>query len=131
MIKISREVDYAIQLLLRLAKAKKEEYVGLKKFCTESSISFLFLQKIARQLRQAGFIQAAKGPAGGYRLARDIESISLKSLIEALDDHAGPTACLRGEFCVKERNCTLKPGMGIFHTKLNSLMEQTSIVDFV
>ena len=131
MIKISRQVDYALQFLLRLHRAKPGELVSLKTFCTESSISFLFLQKIARQLRQAGLIEAGKGPSGGYRLTKSLESLSLKTLIEALDQDAGATACLRGEFCAKESHCTIKPGIGNFNRQLSALFEQTMVLDFV
>ncbi len=130
MIKISRQSDYALQLILGLSKVPKNEYLSLKKFSTESNISFLFLQKIAMHLRKAGLIEAAKGSGGGYKLLVDPSNITLRRVIEALDDHAGAAACIRGEFCSKQDKCTLKPNMSVFNSRVTALLEQTTIADF-
>ena len=79
MIKLNRQVDYAMQFIFRLSKAKNDQHISLKKFSTESNISFLFLQKIAKALRQAGLVRAELGPQGGYSLQKPIESITLKN----------------------------------------------------
>ena len=42
-------------------------------------------QKIFGTLRKAGIVVSVKGAGGGYKLARDAESITVKEVLEALE----------------------------------------------
>ena len=81
MIKISKQVDYAFQLISELSKLEKNALLSLKTFSIKSNISFLFLQKIARSLRGAKIIKSVKGKNGGYMLVKKADKISVKEVI--------------------------------------------------
>lgn len=113
MIKISKQVDYGIQFLKELSKSKPESPLSIADFSKKSSISFLFLQKIAKKLKEAGMVVSTKGAAGGYTLVRPLPSISMKELVEILDGPIGVVDCQKaGRVCPKEKNCAVKP---MFH----------------
>jgi Rrf2 family protein len=132
MIKISRQVDYALQLLFALSQAKNGETVSLKVFSTESNISFLFLQKIAAQLRKNGLIVASRGPHGGYRLAKPMTQITLKTLIEVVDGGYGVSACTRDSgACHKMGSCHMQKGMQKLHNALTTQLEQLTAADMI
>ncbi|MBI2436650.1 MAG: Rrf2 family transcriptional regulator [Candidatus Magasanikbacteria bacterium] len=128
MIKVSKQVDYAVQLLRALSKLKEGEFLSLRKFSKESTISFLFLQRIARSLKAAKIIDASRGIHGGYYFVLDPKKINMKQIVDAVDGNFGITACLRGQPCEREKTCTNKD---IFH-KMNIQVEQmfleTSII---
>ena len=59
------------------------------------------VRRVLGQLRQAGIVRSDKGHAGGWRLARDAETISLADVVRALGDSVipqpislGPSQCL-------------------------------------
>lgn len=132
MIKISRQVDYALQLIFALSQAKNGDTVSLKSFSTESNISFLFLQKIARSLRVSGVIVAVRGPLGGYRLAKPMQEISLKILVEAVDGGYGVSACTREKgACHKMGTCHLQSGMQKLQTALVNQLEMLTVADMI
>ena len=81
--RISKELDYAIQLVDALTKLKDDELLSLKKFSKESSISFLFLQRIARSLKKVNLIDSVRGVHGGYFLNK--KKVSLKEVVDALE----------------------------------------------
>lgn len=57
-------------------------------------ISDVYTAKLMRQLRLAGLVESVRGAAGGYRLARGAESISVWDAIQALDESFLPeVAC--------------------------------------
>ncbi len=130
MLKISKQADYGIQLLVALSKTKKGEYLNLRAFSRESTISFPFLQKIAKGLREAGLIIAAKGAYGGYQIARPMEAISLQDVIEALEKPIGIAACFRGEACAKIDHCTSRPILKRMNAVLVKQLSETKISDF-
>lgn len=63
---LNRSTDYAIQMLLYLAKAGKT--VSSPKLAAVIGVSHRYLLQISAKLRAAGFIRAAHGPSGGLIL---------------------------------------------------------------
>ena len=113
MVHFSKQVDYALQLMIALAELKSGNFLSLRKFSQESNISFLFLQKIARDLREKKLINSTRGARGGYRLKPRAEEISLKQIIEAVDGPSGVTECLKkGGCCPKIESCTARRVFG-------------------
>ncbi len=130
MIKISRQIDYALQLIFALNKQQNGEFLSLKRFSQESTISFLFLQKIARQLRQAGIVEAAKGARGGYVLIKPADSINLKTVAEAIEGPYGVSNCHRpGEVCSQLHQCSAKDGLKMLQTQVILMMEKMTVAD--
>ncbi len=132
MIKISKQTDYALQFMGALGKLTGTAVLSLKAFAKESSISFLFLQKIAGLLRTAKLIQAELGRGGGYRLGRPLGDISLHEIIVAVDGGIGVSACTRaGHSCPKQGRCTLETGMRRLHTALRAQLQEIKVGDLV
>lgn len=128
MIKISRQADYALQLIVGLSKLKKGERLSLKMFSNKSSISFLFLQKIAKKLREAKLIEAIKGKRGGYRLKKATDKITLKDVIEAIEGPYGATDCSKlNRECQKADKCGIKHGLGKLNSQIIKYLESVTV----
>ena len=119
---INKQVDYAVQFLLFLASLPKKESLSLRIFSQNRNISFLFLQKIARALKAAGFIDASKGVRGGYFSKVDSQEITLKTVVEALEGKYNALACMKDSYdCPVTQLCLSKNvlsqvQMDILHT---------------
>ncbi len=110
MLQFNKEVDYALQWLLALANTKDQEFLSLRLFAKDSHISFLFLQRIAKKLREAEIITAVKGAQGGYRLSRSASKITFKEILSALEGQCALMHCLRvGKVCPKQKICRVHP----------------------
>lgn len=128
MIKISKQTDYALQFLIELSNLEKNELLGLRMFSTKSSISFLFLQKIARAMRKADLIIAEKGKNGGYKLKKPISKISLNDVIEAVEGPYGPTDCSKlNGICKRSSKCTIKKGMSKINADLIKYLKKITL----
>ena len=62
---LNRSTDYAIQMLLYLAKAGKT--VSSSKLAAAIGVSHRYLLQISAKLRAAGFIRAAHGSSCAWR----------------------------------------------------------------
>jgi len=132
MIKISRQVDYALQFILELSKLEKDALISLKKFSIKSNISFLFLQKIARLLKKAGIIIAVKGKDGGYKLSAPASNIKVLEVIEAIEGPYGITDCSSSHKCSKGQNgCNIKRGVNKINSKIINIFESLSVTDMM
>ena len=80
---LNRSTDYAIQMLLYLAKARKT--VSSSKLAAAIGVSYRYLLQISAKLRAAGFIRAAHGPSGGLALDKAPEEISLYDVILGME----------------------------------------------
>ena len=80
---LNRSTDYAIQMLLYLAKAGKT--VSSSKLAAAIGVSHRYLLQISAKLRAAGFIRAAHGPSGGLALDKAPEEISLYDVILGME----------------------------------------------
>ena len=80
---LNRSTDYAMQMLVYLAKAGKT--VSSSKLAAAIGASHRYLLQIGAKLRAAGFIRAAHGPSGGLKLAKAPEEISLYDVILSME----------------------------------------------
>ena len=80
---LNRSTDYAIQMLLYLAKAGKT--VSSSKLAAAIDVSHRYLLQISAKLRSAEFIRAAHGPSGGLALDKAPEEISLYDVILGME----------------------------------------------
>lgn len=128
MIAISKQVEYAIEFVLRLSKLDDGEVLSLRQFSSESTISFLFLQRIARSLKLAGIVTSTKGTKGGYALLQPLSELNLLSLAQAIDEAPAVVPCIKSDYsCDKEATCTIQTGMHDLQKQLTSLMKNTRI----
>ncbi len=129
---VNKEVDYALQLLTALHRLPVDNVLSLKQFSNESTISFLFLQKIARKLKKAKVVSATKGSKGGYILVRDLNDFKLLELVEIICGPYGVAKCVtEGKTCDKENVCLIKPGIEKMNCEITKYMSGTKISEMV
>ncbi len=59
-------------------------------------LSLAYLEQIFARLRRAGLVASARGPGGGYRLARDTAAISISDIVDAVEEPIVTTRCEEG-----------------------------------
>jgi len=92
-VKLSARADYAVRAAVELAVADPEP-AKREQLADAQRIPERFLGTILLDLKHAGLVRTQRGTAGGYRLARAPDDITLADVIRAVD---GPLANIRGE----------------------------------
>lgn len=129
MLSFRRETDYAIHLLRALSE--KGAVVSLKTLAEQSHASFLFFQKIARKLRQAGLIEAEQGVNGGYRLLVSPKKLSLRRILQVTEGECCLLPCLdKSDFkCACIKKCCLKNKVGKINQEFLKMVEKVKLND--
>ncbi len=84
--KISARTEYACMAMLQLAaKHDSNQPLRIREIADAHDIPQRFLVQILLQLKGAGLASSTRGAAGGYRLARGPEEISLGDIISVID----------------------------------------------
>ncbi|QDU57623.1 RrF2 family transcriptional regulator [Aeoliella mucimassa] len=102
--KLSAKTEYGSLAMLHLAEHYPSgEPVQIRKVAADHDIPWRFLVQILLELKRAGLVTSTRGAAGGYRLARTPDAISLGEVFEALEgsdstdtDQPPPTTGYRG-----------------------------------
>ena len=80
---LNRSTDYAIQMLVYLAK--NGQTLSSTKLAASLGISYRYLLQISSKLRAAGLILAVHGPSGGLKIFKNPEEISLHDVILSME----------------------------------------------
>lgn len=93
MFRISRRLDYGLQLMIALAAEPENRSQATAILAEKLQIPLPFLHQIGRSLIQGRLIKATPGPHGGLRLNMPADDISLLQIVETLE---GPVCIAPG-----------------------------------
>ena len=91
--RVSAKSDYALRALIELAARAESGPVSAEELGRAQEIPHNFLQAILADLRRAGIVISQRGQAGGWRMARPPEDVSVADVIRAVD---GPLVSVYG-----------------------------------
>ena len=99
-LELTHRGSYAIRAVLALARRHGDGLVPARKIAREMDIPVRFLPQVLGDLSRAGIVEARLGRAGGYRLSKPADRISLLDIIEAAEGDARRRTCvLTGAVC--------------------------------
>ena len=75
--KLTTKGRYAVTAMMDLALHARIDCVTLTEIADRQRISLSYLEQLFSSLRKAGLVSSARGPKGGYRLAREDKDISI------------------------------------------------------
>lgn len=84
--KLSTKGRYAMVALADLATVRDDQLTSLAEISKRQDISLPYLEQLFVKLRRAGLVESARGPGGGYRLARAPDAIRVSEVLEAVDE---------------------------------------------
>ena len=85
MFRISRRLDYGLQLMIALSQEQDNRAQATAILADKLQIPLPFLHQIGRSLIQGRLIKATPGPHGGLRLNLAAEEITLLQIVETLE----------------------------------------------
>ncbi len=90
---VSTKGRYALRVMVYLALRNDEDLVPLKEIAETEGISQKYLEAIMTVLSKAGFVDAAHGKGGGYRLNRPPEDYSIGSILKLTEGSLSVASC--------------------------------------
>ena len=85
MIGISSKTIYAVAALQELGKNLDKDVLKIKEIASNANIPRNFLEQILLELKKQGLLSSIKGAHGGYKLAKDLNDITLKDVVLILE----------------------------------------------
>jgi Rrf2 family transcriptional regulator, iron-sulfur cluster assembly transcription factor len=96
---------FAVTAMIDVAMHGTKGPVTLAGVSERQKISLSYLEQLFGKLRRHGLVASVRGPGGGYRLARNAETVSVADVILAVDEPIDATQCGGLENCLDDKRC--------------------------
>jgi Rrf2 family protein len=128
MLKINRQTDYAVRVVLALAKNGEGTRLSSAEIQQEMLIPPALMSRIVAQLAREGLVNTFPGRDGGLMLPRPASQITLKDVVEAFEGPILLSECMQAkgeDDCPFRTNCPVRSKWG--RVQVAMLREMASI----
>lgn len=127
MLKITRKVEYALIALRHMQLKQSEELTSTKEIATRYGVPQQLLAKTLQHMARDGIIEAVQGSAGGYRIAINLDQISMKDFFERLEGPLGMMDCYFDSDCIQMGACNIRVPIQRINDNMRNLFSQMSV----
>jgi Rrf2 family protein len=130
MIRINRQTDYAVRLILSLARREEGKRVSTAQIRKEMLIPPALAPRIVADLARGNFIVTYPGRDGGLVLARPAREINLRQIVEHFEGKFFISDCLvEGGDCPFDNNCPVRFRWTRLQSQIIKELEQITFED--
>jgi len=125
----SKTSKYAFRVLGYMAKDETALY-SARQLHRENNVPERYLRRLLTNLSKHGFIKSIQGRQGGFTFARDISTIFLMEIVEAIDGKDSMGGCILGyKTCAFNYSCPMHNIWEEAKIKVISTLGNTSLKD--
>ncbi len=132
--RLSLRGEYALRAMLVLGLNFGDKVVSIQNISRHQNIPKRFLEQILNDLKSAGIVQSKRGVAGGYRLARPPEEVTLASVVRHIEGALAPVSCVSQHFyekcsCPDESRCPIRSVMKEVREAIVQIAERVTVAE--
>lgn len=128
LINISEAALIAIHALA--AMAGSDESMSTHELAVFMGVSANHLSKVLQMLHRSGYISSVRGPAGGYRLAKSPDQITIKDILEVIEGPLPTGHCLFSSSKCHRKACVFGDMAEVVNRKIIDTLSNTTLSDF-
>ena len=121
---------YAVNALADLNNLSDQKNpVVLRDIALRQGIDLTYLEQLFRKLRMAGIVKSVRGRNGGYIYASQPNNISIKSIMEAVEENLDATNCAGTSSCHSGQKCNSHKLWDDLNNVVDQFLSDISISD--
>jgi Rrf2 family iron-sulfur cluster assembly transcriptional regulator len=129
---LTKKASYGVIAMLELARADRGSPISAATIAAQYSLPASFVEKILHQLKRRGLVASVQGRSGGYYLARSPEDLSVRQVLEALDESIDLVGCLGSPAsCQLTGVCPTKSAWERINRRVTSLLDELCLADLL
>ncbi|MGI6183234.1 MAG: RrF2 family transcriptional regulator [Candidatus Fimadaptatus sp.] len=130
--KLSMRARYGIHAMFYLAQHAGEPPQPLKTIAETEGIPEPYLEQLMSPLRKQGLVTSSRGAQGGYTLSAAPGSISIGSVLRALEGSLAPVSCLENDdACGKTCDCASRLVWRRLQLSIEQAMDAMTLQDML
>lgn len=126
---ISQTAEYALRAVVYLATANGVPRTR-QEISDEAQVPLDYLTRVMQKLSDHDIVSIKRGPGGGYQLTPSLETLTVLSVIEAVDSIARIEKCPLG-IAEHEALCPLHAKLDEAAALVEAAFEKTRIIDLI
>jgi FeS assembly SUF system regulator len=130
MLRITKQTDYGIVLLSRMA-ADPERQFNAPELAGDAQLPLPTVSKILKLLARDGVLTSNRGVHGGYSLARRPEAITVAEIISSLEGAIAITECIEeGPMdCEQQGRCRVQANWQVINGAIKRALQGITLRD--
>ena len=126
--------EYALRALIVLGLNHGDSVMRIHAISEQQNIPKRFLEQILNDLKSAGVVESKRGIAGGYRLSKPPDRISLALVIRHIEGPLAPVSCVSEKFysrcsCPDESKCGIRSVMKEVREAIVKILEGVTVAE--
>jgi Rrf2 family iron-sulfur cluster assembly transcriptional regulator len=117
--------------MVDLAMRQTRGPVTLAAISERQHISLSYLEQLFGKLRRRTLVSSVRGPGGGYRLAKPMQSVTVADIVIAVDEPLDATQCGGKENCADDKRCMTHELWATLNKKMHEYLSSVSLADLV
>ena len=133
MIRLSRQSDYAILLMVAMASDSQKPPFSANRLSGLTGVQLPITQKILNRLKSQGLLRSQRGPMGGYSMVYSPADTTITHVLTAMDGPVALTDCIAdgSGSCHLEPSSLMKEKWKIINRKVTDALSDLSIADLL
>ena len=128
MLKITKKIEYAL-IALRHMHLKGEALSSSKEISQMYMIPREVLAKVLQKMVKLNYVEAVKGPSGGYKLRQSLDGVNLTQFIEEMEGPLGVVDCSINIECNQMDNCNIRIPINKINENMRLFFNKIRIID--
>ena len=129
---VRRNKDYAVRLVVNLARGYGKGPVATKVAAEQEGVSYPLACKLMQRLHASKLIDSCMGPKGGFSLARAPSQITLLEVVEAIQGPVSINRCLlSSDACGRQADCVVRAKLVAIQENIVSSLAGITFDDLV
>ena len=127
---LTKKASYGLIAIFELAQSPGAQPVPASSIAGRYELPVPFVEKILHRLKRSGLIDSKQGRAGGYVLAKAPAEVSVRQVLEALDESIDLVGCLGADACCELTSiCPTKSAWGMINRRFHALLDSLTLED--
>lgn len=129
---LRRNTDYALRLMVSLAKHGRDASVSTRSLAQEQDVPYQLACKLMQQLHAGKLVESCMGARGGFRLDREPGRISLLDVVEVIQGRLSLNRCLLSKTCCPRiATCPVRAKMGELQGQMEEYLGKVTLADLI
>jgi Rrf2 family protein len=130
MLKLSREIDYGLIILLTFSEQGRGTLISAAEMADLCGLPTQQVAKLLKKFQKSNVVESVRGPKGGYRLLADPSQLNFTAIFESLGSPLELTSCslpTAQESCALDHHCRLQPHIFAINSVLKAVFSSITL----
>lgn len=135
--RVTTWTEYSLLIALHLAKRGRSgsEPVAARELAEFERLPADYVEQILLRLRRAGLVESVRGARGGYYLAREPETITVRDVMSASEHQTFEINCtshpVDADRCHPASACSIRPVWHALQRRVDELLSGITLADLL